>query len=126
VNYALQAFWYFGAWNAGIQYFSEWGEAGTYINGIWTKRKPIYCANIGWGNPTWNVYILISNPFTWSWKKSRSMSTSRYFDSSQTSYGADSHCYVRLSATFVFGFGKEIKRGEEASRQSGAGSAILK
>lgn len=125
VNYSLQAYWYFGAWNAGIQYFSEWGATGSNFNGIWNKREKIYCANIGWGNPVWNLSMLISNPFTWSWKSSESSMKSRYFDRLQTDYGPDSHCYVRLSATYVFGFGKEIKRGDEVNRQSGADSAIL-
>lgn len=125
VNYTFQVFWYFGAWNMGIQYFSEWGAAGDAVNGIWTKREKIYCANIGWGNAAWNVSLLISNPFTRSWIKSQSTMSSRYFDRHQTDYGPDSHCYLRLGATYVFGFGREVKRGDEVSRQSGAGSAIL-
>lgn len=125
VNYALQAFWYFGAWNVGIQYFSEWGTAGNAANGLWTKREKIYCANIGWGNSVWNFSLMASNPFTWSWKSSQSDMSSRYFDRHQTDYGLDSHCYVGVSATYVFGFGKKVKRGDEVSRQTGANSAIL-
>lgn len=125
VNYAFQAFWYFGLWNAGIQYFSQWGASGNTVSGVWTKCENIYCANIGWGNSVWNLSLLISNPFNWSWKKSQSIMSSRYFDRYQTDYVPDSHCYVRVSATYVFGFGKEVKRGDEVSRQTGADSAIL-
>jgi len=50
---------------------------------------------------------------------------SRYFDRKQSGYGVDSHCYVKMSASYVFGFGKHVKQNNEASRQNGAGSAIL-
>ena len=33
--------------------------------------------------------------------------------------------YVKLGASYVFGFGKHVKQNNEASRQNGAGSAIL-
>ena len=50
---------------------------------------------------------------------------SRYFDRKQFGYGVDSHCNIKLGATYVFGFGKHVKQNNEASRQNGAGSAIL-
>lgn len=40
-------------------------------------------------------------------------------------YGAGSHCYAKLSVTYVFGFGKKVKQTRDVERQSGAGSAIL-
>ncbi len=36
------------------------------------------------------------------------------------------HAFVQLSATYTFGFGKKIKRGNEASQQTGVSSGILK
>ncbi len=36
-----------------------------------------------------------------------------------------SHCYIKLGASYVFGFGKHVKQNNEASQQRGAGSAIL-
>ena len=66
-----------------------------------------------------------TNPFTWSWKNSSNEMNSRYFDRKQSGYGVDSHCYVKMSASYVFGFGKHVKQNNEASLQNGAGSAIL-
>lgn len=126
VNYALQAYWYFGAWNVGAQYLSDWNTPGDAVSGIWTRREATYHASVGWGNSVWNVSAQIANPFTWSWVSSRNSMSSSHFDRRQTVYGADSHCYVKLGVTYVFGFGKQIKRTDEASRQQGAGSAILK
>ncbi|WP_295440141.1 hypothetical protein [uncultured Prevotella sp.] len=68
----------------------------------------------------------IANPFTWSWKNSSNEMNSKYFDRKQSGYGVDSHCYIKLGATYVFGFGKHVKQNNEASRQNGAGSVILK
>ncbi|MCI6894459.1 MAG: hypothetical protein MR850_06660 [Bacteroidales bacterium] len=125
VNYSLQAYWYFGAWNIGAQYFSDKSAPGSEINGLWTKQNETYYLSMGWGNSTWNVLAQIANPFTWSRKNSSSEMSSRYFDRKQFVYGVDRHCYIKLGATYVFGFGKHVKQRNEASRQSGAGSAIL-
>ena len=125
VNYSLQAYWYFGGWNIGAQYFSSKSAPGSEINGLWTKRRETYYLSIGWGNSSWNVSALIANPFTWSWKNSSNEMNSRYFDRKQSGYGVDSHCYIKWGASYVFGFGKHVKQNNEASRQNGAGSAIL-
>ena len=125
VNYTLQAYWYFGAWNIGTQYVSNQSAPGNAVNGLWTKRKENYYVSIGWGNSSWNVSTQIANPFTWSWINSTNMMNSEYFDRQQTAYGVDSHCYIKFGITYVFGFGKQIKRNNEVSQQRGANSAIL-
>ncbi len=125
VNYTLQAYWYLGAWNIGAQYASEQGAPGNAVNGLWTKRRENYYVSVGWGNSSWNVSALLANPFTGSWVASANKMDSRYFSQRQTVYGTDSHCYIKLGVTYVFGFGKRIKRTNEASQQKGAGSAIL-
>ncbi len=126
VNYSLQAYWYFGAWSVGAQYFSKWHTPGNAVNGLWSKSKELYNVSVGWGNPVWNVSVLVSNPFTWNWVSSYNKMVTSHFDRYQTAYGVDRHCYVKLGITYVFGFGKQIKRGDDASRQDGAASAILK
>ena len=125
VNYSLQAYWYFGAWNIGIQYFSDKSAPGSAVNGLWTKYRKTYSLSIGWGNSSWNVLAQITNPFTWNWKNSSNEMNSRYFDRKQFGYGVDSHYHIKLGATYVFGFGKHVKQNNEASQQRGADSAIL-
>lgn len=125
VNYILQAYWYFGAWNIGAQYISNQNKPGNAVNGLWTKHKEVYSISVGWGNSSWNVLTQIANPFTWSWINSTNNMSSKYFDRKQIGYGTNSHCYIKLSVTYTIGFGKQIKRGNEVSRQKGAGSAIL-
>lgn len=127
VNYTLQAYWYFGAWNMGAKYISDsYSSNYNAVNGIWTKSLKFYYVSMGWGNSSWNVSAQVTNPFTWSWRDSQNKMTSKYFDRNQTVYGAGSHCYIKLGVTYTFGFGKKINRSDEVSRQSGANSAILK
>lgn len=125
VNYSLQVYRYFGAWNLGAQYSSAQYSPGNAANGLWTRRKEIYYVSVGWGNSSCNVLAQIANPFTWSWEKSKNNLDSHYFNRQQTNYGTDSHCYVKLGVTYVFGFGKQVKRNNEASRQNNSGSSIL-
>jgi len=126
VNYKFQAYWYFGAWNIGAGYISKWHAPGGAVDGLWTKRKETYHVSIGWGNTAWNISAQIANPFTYNWKKIESEMTSRYYDRSQSAYGPDSHCYVKLGITYVLGFGKRLKQNNEVKQQEGAASAILK
>lgn len=125
VNYSLQAYYYLGAWNFGAQYYSEWSTPGNAVNGLWTKSRPIYLGGIGWGNADWNVQVQIANPFSWKWLNSTSTMNSAYYSYTQTAFGTGSHCYIKLNVAYTFGFGKQVKRTDEATRQQGAGSAIL-
>lgn len=38
----------------------------------------------------------------------------------------DYHSCINISATYTFGYGKKVQRGNEVGVQSGASSAILK
>ncbi len=125
INYILQANWYFGNWNIGAQYSSEYNTPGNAVNGLWIERNKTYYTRIGWGNTTWNVLAQISNPFSWNWKNSTNETNSKYYDRQQTICGVDSHCYIKLGITYVLGFGKQINQNNEVTRQRGAGSAIL-
>lgn len=126
INYAMQAYYYLGAWNIGAQYYSEWYAPGDAVDGIWTKRRPTYLASIGWGNADWNIQAQLANPFSWNWASSTNKMDSPYYSYTQTAYGTSNHCYLTVNIAYTFGFGKQVKRMDEASRLQGAGSAILK
>ncbi len=42
------------------------------------------------------------------------------YDFVQTAYNPNNHCFIYVSATYTFGFGKKIKVGNEATQMSGA------
>jgi len=41
-------------------------------------------------------------------------------------FTTSNHALFQITATYTFGFGKKVERGNEASKLQGAGSAILK
>lgn len=126
VQWWLQAFYYVGGWNFGLQYQSPQGYCDGYVNGAWMKEKSAYSAIVGWGNSAWNFQARLTNPFRWNWRSGSSHTTSANYDVDKTFYGAGSHCFVFVSATYTFGFGKKIQQGNEASQQTGTASSILK
>ena len=125
VLWYLQAFYYVGGWNFGLQYQSPQEYCDGFVNGAWMKDKSAYTAIAGWGNSTWSVQARLTNPFRWNWEASKSETTSPNYDVATTYFNTSYHCYVLLSATYTFGFGKKIQRGNEASQQMGTSSSIL-
>lgn len=49
VVWYLQAFYYVGDWNFGLQYQSPQEYCDGYVNGAWIKNKSAYTAIVGWG-----------------------------------------------------------------------------
>ena len=125
VVWYLQAFWYVGDWNFGLQYQSPQEYCDGYVNGAWIKNKSAYTAIVGWGNSSWSLQARLTNPFRWNWNAGSSETTSSNYDVRKTFYNVSYHCYVLVSATYTLGFGKKIQRGNEASQQMGTSSGIL-
>lgn len=67
VLWYLQAFWYVGDWNFGLQYQSPQEYCDGYVNGAWIKNKSAYTAIVGWGNSSWSLQARLTNPFRWNW-----------------------------------------------------------
>lgn len=126
VLWYIQAFYYVGGWNFGLQYQSSQEYCDGYVNGAWIKEKSAYTAVVGWGNSSWSLQARLTNPFRWNWKAGTSETTSASYDIAKTFYNTSSHCYLLVSATYTFGFGKKLQRGNEASQQMGTSSSILR
>lgn len=90
------------------------------------SSKSAYSAIAGWGNSAWNFQTVVTNPFRWNWHADTSTMKSEFYDMRQNIYNSNYHCYILVSATYTFGFGKKIQVGNEASQQSGAASGILR
>lgn len=122
----LQAFYYVGGWNFGVQYQSPWANNVDNLSGRWELSRSAYTGIIGYGNSTWSVEARFTNPFRWDWKSGTTVMKSQYYDTYDTFYNTSYHAYVLVSATYTFGFGKKIQRGNEASQMTGTSSSILK
>lgn len=126
LNWYMQAFYYLNQWHFGLQYQSDMSSADGFVKGTWVSSKNAYTAIVGWGNSSWSFQAQMANPFRWNWRSGTTVLKSKNYDFIQTEYTPNNHCYIYVSATYTFGFGKKIQVGNEASQMSGAGSAILK
>jgi hypothetical protein len=70
--------------------------------------------------------LQLANFARWNWKGNKSEMSSQYYDKKEQMYSVDNHAFARLSVTYVFSYGKKIKRGDEVSQQSEVNSGILK
>ncbi len=91
-----------------------------------SKGRSSYQLKAGWSNGRWNLSASAVNIFRRDWISSSSSLTSRWFDQYTTEYGAASHQFVSLTASYTFGFGKKVKRGDEVQGIESGSSAIMK
>ncbi len=127
IIFYLQALYYLGAFNFAISYNSE-NATDNYnsMSGIWTKNKDIFVVQAGWSNASWNVRLTAQNLQRWNWKSSHDTMHSDHYSVNKWISNASGHAFVQISVTYTLGFGKQIKQGNDISKQSGASSGILK
>lgn len=126
VNLGLRAYFYLGKFNFGASYISQNGYADGSMVGSWMRTRDHYSAEAGWADASWNVRLYVRDFARWGWTDSTLSMQSRYYDFRRRDIGTGSHALVQLSATYTFGFGKKVERGNEAYQASGVSSGILK
>lgn len=90
------------------------------------KSRSNYGIAAGWGNSEWNVRMIAYNLFNRKWNSAELFTESPLYIEHRTNYGTTSHVRLNISATYTFGYGKKVQRGNEVGAQSGANSAIIK
>ena len=96
------------------------------MSGIWTKSKDAFVLQAGWGNSAWNIRLTAQNLQRWNWKSSYDTMQSDHYSVNKRVSNASSHAFIQLSVAYTFGFGKQVKHGNDITRQSGVSSGILK
>lgn len=96
------------------------------LNETFYRGKSSYQLKLGWRNNNWNISVSAVNIFRKNWIDRTSSLTSKYFDQYNTVFNSRSHRYVNITASYTFGFGKKINRGNEVQTVTSSGSAILK
>lgn len=91
-----------------------------------SRGRSSYQLKAGWSNGRWNLSVSAVNIFRRDWISASSSLTSRWFDQYTTEYSAASHQFVSLTASYTFGFGKKVKRGDEVQGIESGNSAIMK
>lgn len=125
IAYAFQANLYLGNWTLSGLYWSPQGYPDGCMVGTWMKTKAYYSLQAGWSNSIWNIQLRVVNFARWNWESDRSVMHSPYYDKTEQTYSINDHALARLAVTYTFGFGKKVKRGDEASQQGGVASGIL-
>ena len=82
--------------------------------------------SLGWGHGSWNLSVTATNFLHKGWKTSDMEFVSDLYTDHTVAYGTTYHPRLELSATYTFGYGKKVQRGNEVGEQGGAESAIMK
>lgn len=118
-----------------IYYLNQFYFQGVYETpqkGVRFNTNTLYCnrnyysLTAGWSNSDWNIRLSAYNFFNRGWKNSTWELTTPLYSEVKTNYGNYYHSRINISATYTFGYGKKVQRGNEVGEQQGAGSAIMK
>lgn len=90
----------------------------------YTKYRTFYDIKFGWGNSKWNVYIAASNFFNNGFHHSSVTLDTPIATREYRNYNYKFSRQFGISATYTFGYGKKINRGDEVGAQSGASSIV--
>lgn len=127
LSLSLNATYYIGKFYLSAYYSPAFRElVSQSMTATSVKRKSAYQLKIGWSNGAWNFTAAAVNIFRRNWVEETSRLTSQWFDQYTTEYGAGSHQFVSLTASYTFGFGKKVRRGDEVQTMGTGSSAIMK
>lgn len=125
IDWYARARYYLNDWTFTLTYISDNASADGCMNGIWHRGKSDWYVTVGWANSDWNVRADLINFSRWNWRSGRQEMRSKYYDTVQQFYDGQSHALIQLSATYTFGFGKNVKRDNEPGVSGSASSGIL-
>lgn len=125
--FSLNATYYIGKFYISAYYSPAFKElVSQSLTATSVKRRTQYQMKIGWSNGSWNFSAAAVNIFRRNWIAETSMLQSKWFDQYTTEYGALRHQFISLTASYTFGFGKKIRRGDEVQTMGAGSSAIMK
>ncbi len=123
-GFRVNAEYYAGNFN-----FSGYYNARVYVMSVYTgeeiRNPSYYYLKAGWHNQSWNLSILANNFLRRNYKGQWSDLSTKDYRSHSTIFIPLYHAGITLEATYTFGYGKKVSRGNEVSAQWGAESAIM-
>jgi hypothetical protein len=93
--------------------------------GTYNGTNSYYFLRAGWHHSNWRLSVTAINFARYSYANEWSDITTPVYDSHSVVINSNYHAAVMLSATYTFGYGKQIQRGNEVDRQGSAASAIM-
>lgn len=122
---SAQLTWYFG----DLYLFGWYMTPSTYIpdeSGMKEHVPSRYQIQLGWGKSGWRLSATAHNFLRSSWETSRQELYNINYKFDRRVYGIDEHMGFQLTATYTFGYGKKVQRGNEVSGGNSSSSAILR
>lgn len=90
------------------------------------KNWNFHSLTVGWANSDWNIRVMAANFLNKGWSSTDYITESPLYAEHRENIGTTSHPRLNMTATYTFGYGKKVQRGNEVGEQSRAASAILK
>ncbi len=90
------------------------------------RGRNFHTLTVGWANADWNVRVMAANFLNRGWGSADVVTESQLYTEYREYIDTSSHPRINITATYTFGYGKKVQRGNEVGEQSGASSAILK
>ncbi len=88
------------------------------------RTRSRYSLGLTWGTSAWTIRATLTNPFRRHWRgSSYELDTPLYSKAGHT-ITVNSHCRVNLSVTYIIGYGKKVRRGEDISAPEHTQSAV--
>ena len=110
---SFSAMWYSGDFSVGVGGTTPARSVETFGKGVVIHRNGGYWLQGAWGNGKAQVSLALGNITSWDWEYERRHYSSPYYDYNSTVYNDNGHAWLRISATFTIGYGKELRRGNE-------------
>lgn len=120
----LQASYYWRAFSV----VASWGNPNktlTANSNYFIRGRNFHTLSVGWGNGDWTLKLAANNFFNKAWYSRTWQKESPLYSEFRRDYSPSSHANISLSATYTIGYGKTIRRGNEAAAQDAAPSAII-
>lgn len=116
--------YYIGAFNFYASYITR-THAFNASSGEYFTNRSNYSLQVGWANADWNLRLTGNNIFRTRYDGGWSVLTTPLYNRQVVSYNGNYRASLSLSATYTFGYGKQVKRNNEVGAQYGTSSAIL-
>ena len=106
-------------------YYATRNHAMNQMTGGYNTNRSNYQMQVGWANGSWNIGLSVNNFLRYKYDDGCGTLNTPLYSKKIISYSSNAHAYMMFSATYTFGYGKKIKRGNEIEAIESVGTAIM-
>lgn len=106
-------------------YYATRNHAMNQMTGGYNTNRSNYQMQVGWANGSWNIGLSVNNFLRYRYDDGWGILNTPLYSKKIISYSSNAHAYMMFSATYTFGYGKKIKRGNEIEAIESVGTAIM-